>query len=39
MEKKVTHGQYMRNMDRQFISEEDAFLWLSKDLKQKLRAK
>ena len=30
---KVTHGQYIRNMDRQFISEEDAFLWLSKDLK------
>ena len=30
---KVTHGQYIRNMDRQLISEEDAFLWLSKDLK------
>ena len=28
------HGQYIRNMDRQFISEEDTFLWLSKgDLK------
>jgi len=30
---KVTHGQYIRNMDRQLISEEDAFFWLSKDLK------
>ena len=29
------HGQYTRNMDRQLISEEDTFLWLSKgDLKQ-----
>ena len=28
------HGQYIRNMDRQHISEEDMFLWLSKgDLK------
>ena len=28
------HGQYIRNMDRQVISEEDTFLWLSKgDLK------
>jgi hypothetical protein len=28
------HGQYIRNMDRQLISEEDTFLWLSKgDLK------
>jgi len=24
------HGQYIRNIDRQLISEEDAFLWLSK---------
>jgi hypothetical protein len=24
------HGQYIRNMDRQIISEEDTFLWLSK---------
>jgi hypothetical protein len=24
------HTQYIRNIDRQFISEEDAFLWLSK---------
>ena len=25
------HGQYVRNIDsRQFISEEDTFLWLSK---------
>jgi hypothetical protein len=27
---KVMHGQYIRNMDRQLISEEDTFLWLSK---------
>ena len=32
--KKVMHGQYIRNTDRQLISEEDTFLWLSKrDLK------
>jgi hypothetical protein len=31
---KVMHGQYIRNIDRQLISEEDMFLWLSKgDLK------
>ena len=31
---KVMHGQYIRNIDRQLISEEDTFLWLSKgDLK------
>jgi hypothetical protein len=31
---KVIHGQYIRNMDRQIISEEDTFLWLSEgDLK------
>jgi len=31
---KVMHGQYFRNIDRQLISEEDTFLWLSKgDLK------
>jgi len=24
------HGQYYRNIDRQLISEEDTFLWLSK---------
>ena len=30
----VMHGQYIRNMDRQLIGEEDTFLWLSKgDLK------
>ena len=28
---KVMHGQYIRNIDRQFISEEDTFLWLSKE--------
>ena len=28
------HGQYIRNTDRQLISEEDIFIWLSKgDLK------
>jgi len=27
---KVTHGHYIRNIDRQLISEEDTFLWLSK---------
>ena len=33
-ESKVLHGQYIRNMDSQLISEEDTFLWLSKgDLK------
>jgi len=31
---KVMHEQYIRNIDRQLISEEDMFLWLSKgDLK------
>jgi len=31
---KLMHGQYLRNMDRQLISEENTFLWLSKgDLK------
>jgi len=30
------HGQYIRNIDRQLVSEEDTFLWLSKgDLKAK----
>jgi len=34
MENKVLHGQYIRNIDRQLISEEDTFLWLSNgDLK------
>ena len=27
---KVMHGQYVRNIDRELISEEDTFLWLSK---------
>jgi hypothetical protein len=27
---KVMHGQNIRNMDRELISEEDTFLWLSK---------
>ena len=26
--KKVMHGQYIRNIDRQLISEEDTFVWL-----------
>jgi len=31
---KVMHEQYIRNMDRQLISEENTFIWLSKgDLK------
>jgi len=31
---KVMHEQYIRNTDRQLISEEDTFLWLLKgDLK------
>jgi hypothetical protein len=31
---KAMYGQYIRNMYRQLISEEDTFLWLSKgDLK------
>jgi hypothetical protein len=34
LKNKVMHWQYIRNMDRQLISEEDMFLWLSKgDLK------
>jgi DNA-binding GntR family transcriptional regulator len=33
-ENKVLHGQYIRSTDKQLISEEDTFLWLSKgDLK------
>jgi hypothetical protein len=33
-ENKVMHGQYNRSIDKQLISEEDTFLWLSKgDLK------
>jgi hypothetical protein len=33
-ENRVMHGQYIRSIDKQLISEEDAFLWLSKaDLK------
>jgi len=31
---KLMHGQYIRNMDRQFTSDEDTFRWLLKgDLK------
>jgi hypothetical protein len=29
-ENKVMHGQYIRSIDKQLISEEDTFLWLSK---------
>ena len=37
---KVRHGQYIRNMDRQLISDEDTFLWLSKgDLKAETESK
>jgi hypothetical protein len=33
-ENKVMHGQYVRSIDKQLISEEDTFLWLLKgDLK------
>ena len=28
---KVMHGQFIRNIDRQLISEENMFLWLSKE--------
>jgi hypothetical protein len=28
---KATHGQYIRNIDIQLISEEDTFLWLTKE--------
>jgi len=30
LKNKVIHGQYIRNTDRQLISEEDTFLWLSR---------
>jgi hypothetical protein len=30
MENKVMHVQYIRNKNRQLISEEDMFLWFSK---------
>jgi hypothetical protein len=30
-ENKVMHGQYIRSINKQLISEEDTFLWLSKD--------
>ena len=34
------HGQYIVNIDRQLISEEDTFLWFSKgDLKAKMKVK
>jgi hypothetical protein len=29
-ENKLMHGQYIRSMDRQLISEEDTFIWLSR---------
>jgi len=36
----VMHGKYIRNIDRQLISEEDTFIWLSKGyLKSKLKVK
>jgi hypothetical protein len=28
---KVMHGKYIRNIDRELISEEDTFLWFSKE--------
>jgi hypothetical protein len=37
--KKIMHGQYIRSLDRQLISEEDTFLWLSKgDLKVEIES-
>jgi hypothetical protein len=30
MGRKVTHGQHIRSIDRQLITEEDTFLWLSR---------
>jgi len=33
MEKQSNAWAVHKNMDRQLIGEEDAFLWLSKDLK------
>jgi hypothetical protein len=37
--KKVMHGQYMRNIDRQLIGEEDTFFWFSKgDLKAETKS-
>jgi hypothetical protein len=34
------HGEYIRNLDRQLISEEDTILWLSKwDLKAETESK
>ena len=37
---KLMHGQCIRNMDTQLISEEDTFLWLSRgDQKKKLKVK
>jgi hypothetical protein len=30
LKNKVIHGQYIRNIDRQLIREEDTFLWFSK---------
>jgi septation ring formation regulator EzrA len=27
---KTMHGQYIRNIDRKLVSEEDTFLWLTK---------
>ena len=33
------HGQFIRNIDRQPISEEDTFFWLSKgDLKSETKS-
>jgi len=33
------HGQYVRNTDRQLVSEADTFLWLSKgDLKAETKS-
>jgi hypothetical protein len=37
---KAMHGQYIRNVNRQIVSEEDTFLWLTKgDLKAETESK
>ena len=40
MENKLMHGQYIRNIDRQFVSEEDKLFWLLRgDLKAEIEMK
>ena len=35
---KVIHGQYIRNIDRELIGEEDNFLWLKAETESELVA-